>query len=494
MLLDEFERRNPGARSTQARALIAAMRGDQALAAQLNTSVIDELEDIYASTDDPVARESGFSPLLDVYSLLITLSVQRGDSAAAFQLVERSRARVLRDLLVQRRIATRDPGESELLARYQSLRSRMAATPAGAPASDVTRLRSDLEALEERIRSEHPSLLELVAPAPVTLADAEELARTHDLDLVEYYLTGAGVLIWHISPESARVAEVSIPNELLNRKIGAVVESMRSPDAPFDAKTAHELYLLLLDPIADQLGRRPVVVIPHQRLHRLPFSALTTDRDGDRFVADEWALSYAPSLSVLAELTPRPWPAEPRVLMLSSAAIGTTLDEQLHHTGARITPVRNASETAAKRMVPGYDIVHIDAHGEFDRLVPLESCVELAPGDEDDGRLTAAEMFGLDLDAARLVVLAACETGVSGNTSSGELTGIPRALLYAGADSVLLSRWRIDDRATRRWLTSFYAATGDSLPRRVAAASRSVRQAEGTEHPHFWASFFLIGL
>ena len=76
------------------------------------------------------------------------------------------------------------------------------------------------------------------------------------------------------------------------------------------------------------------------------------------------------------------------------------------------------------------------------------SYVALAPGGADDGKLTAAEMFGLPLDNSRLVVLSACETGRAEATHANEILGLERALIYAGAGDagavVLGSRFRRD--------------------------------------------------
>jgi tetratricopeptide (TPR) repeat protein len=112
-----------------------------------------------------------------------------------------------------------------------------------------------------------------------------------------------------------------------------------------------------------------------------------------------------------------------------------------------------------------------------------------------DGWVTAAEMTLMDLRGTELVVLAACETGL-GDPSSGEgVFGVRRALLLAGAKSVLGSLFKVPPAQTLTLTERFYANLGAGLDR-----EESLREAQlgflrnpATRHPFFWASFVLTG-
>ncbi len=103
-------------------------------------------------------------------------------------------------------------------------------------------------------------------------------------------------------------------------------------------------------------------------------------------------------------------------------------------------------------------------------------------------------MYGLPLDAAKFVVLSACDTGSVRATHANEVIGMVRGLLFAGADALLLSAWKIDDKATAEWMRIFYAALQANPP--AAAARTAIKQLCGTpgfQHPYYWSPFLLIG-
>ena len=78
--------------------------------------------------------------------------------------------------------------------------------------------------------------------------------------------------------------------------------------------------------------------------------------------------------------------------------------------------------------------------------------------DEDDGILTAEEVAGLDLTGLDWAVLSACDTGL-GLVRVGEgVLGLRRAFQTAGARTVIMSLWSVEDRATRQWMRALYQA------------------------------------
>ena len=108
-----------------------------------------------------------------------------------------------------------------------------------------------------------------------------------------------------------------------------------------------------------------------------------------------------------------------------------------------------------------------------------------------DGILRADEIAKLDLSGCRLVVLSACQTGLGEYNSEG-VYGLQRAFKLAGAQSVLMSLWSVDDKATAELMTEFYRRliTGQDPDEALVAAQRTLR--EKGYSPDKWAAFVLL--
>ena len=113
----------------------------------------------------------------------------------------------------------------------------------------------------------------------------------------------------------------------------------------------------------------------------------------------------------------------------------------------------------------------------------------------EDGILTALEAAGLDLAGTRLVVLSACETGVGKVTEGDGVHGLRRALVIAGAETLVMSLWQVDDRATRELMTGYYKKleAGEGRSAALRAVQLQMLRNERTAHPYYWASFVPTG-
>jgi CHAT domain-containing protein len=124
----------------------------------------------------------------------------------------------------------------------------------------------------------------------------------------------------------------------------------------------------------------------------------------------------------------------------------------------------------------------------------------LASAEGDDGILTAEEVAGLDLSGVELVVLSACDTGV-GEIAAGEgVFGLRRAFQIAGARSVIMSLWSVDDLSTRAWMRALYEGrfdrdlpTADAVHEASLALLRDRRSKGLSTHPFYWAAFVAAG-
>ncbi|NNF57210.1 MAG: tetratricopeptide repeat protein [Rhodothermaceae bacterium] len=112
-----------------------------------------------------------------------------------------------------------------------------------------------------------------------------------------------------------------------------------------------------------------------------------------------------------------------------------------------------------------------------------------------DGIATAYELSGLDLRGTDLVVLSACETGL-GEIQNGEgVLGLRRAFELAGAETVVMSLWKVPDVATKELMIAFYRAleAGTGKAEALHEAAQAVRADPRWAHPYWWGAFILAG-
>ncbi|HKE17482.1 MAG TPA: CHAT domain-containing tetratricopeptide repeat protein [Kofleriaceae bacterium] len=124
----------------------------------------------------------------------------------------------------------------------------------------------------------------------------------------------------------------------------------------------------------------------------------------------------------------------------------------------------------------------------------LAGANRLSSGGED-GILTALEAAGLDLWGTQMVVLSACETGVGKVTEGDGVHGLRRALVIAGAESLVMSLWQVDDRATRELMAGFYRRLeqGEGRSEALRQVQLQMLRRPRTSHPYYWASFVPTG-
>jgi CHAT domain-containing protein len=146
-----------------------------------------------------------------------------------------------------------------------------------------------------------------------------------------------------------------------------------------------------------------------------------------------------------------------------------------------------ATRAALQLHAVGVDLVHLACHAQFRPDNPLFSALRLG-----DGWLTVRDAYELELDG-KLVTLSACETGASAVAPGDELIGLVRGFFSAGAPTLLVSMWTVDDDATATLMADVYARLrgGDSPAAALRAAQcRALRM---HNHPFFWAPFALFG-
>jgi len=158
----------------------------------------------------------------------------------------------------------------------------------------------------------------------------------------------------------------------------------------------------------------------------------------------------------------------------------------------------SASETAVTQQMPTASILHFATHGLLDYGDPTATgvrdfpgAIALAAGNGEDGLLTAAEIYDLNL-SAELVVLSACDTGRGRITGDGVI-GLSRSFIQAGVPQVMVSLWAVPDAPTAQLMTTFYEQRALTDSDAQALRQAMLIMLEDYPNPRDWAAFTLIG-
>ena len=411
-----------------------------------------------------------------LYEEALLDTFERGDQRAAFDYSERARARAFADLLARR------GGLPDAQAAPLASFAVQAALPAGALllVYVATGLRGPEAALLDAMPAE-------AAPVRACLEIAPRL------------------LLFAITSESFQAQLCPLDPNMLNARSPFLADGQRF----LRPAILRRAYDALIGPVADLLAEATqVLVVPHGPLHQLSFAALL-DPAGVPLIERLACLSYGPSATVLLSQPAQPARAGRQpCLALSYDGVAHMA---LRHVAGEATTVAQLCGGAhwpggpgilgqLESTARGFRWLHIACHGQFRVDEPLESWLDLGP----DQRLSAAAVLrGLTLDAD-LVVLSACQSGVSQIARGDEPLGLVRAFLLAGARAVLVTLWPVEDSSARLLMEHFYRALlarGDSAD--AAAALRTAQQLlrayrlpDGSQpyaEPAFWAAYIVVG-
>ena len=260
----------------------------------------------------------------------------------------------------------------------------------------------------------------------------------------------------------------------------------------------------------------------------MPFESLLTDYPdttitsywGLPYLFKDYVISYAYSLNILKNnLTSKKDINKPKLLGFSfSAPAGTNDDpavlrsenelpyssEELDRIknwikGAKLFKDEQATEDVFKSEAPAYSILHLALHGVADTTDIFESKLNFKKNEKsfEDGELHAFELYDMNLSKTELAVLSACETGI-GHQAEGEgIFSIARGFAYAGCPSIVMSLWRVNDKATAELMDYFYKYLALDMKKDVALQQAKISYMEKTDdfgaHPSNWAAFIALG-
>lgn len=380
-------------------------------------------------------------------------------------------------------------------------------------------------------------LVEIVAFRPLdphyhTLADQE----------AEHYVA----FVLHGDGDSDPVAIDLGPADAIDRTAAALRTAVSSPKGD-PVAPGKALYDQVIAPLEPHLrGKKHLIVSPDGALNTVPFAAM---RKNDAYLVGEYQFTYVTSGrdllrwgDVIGDGKGVVVVANPDFAMNGNKAVATSYFSRIkfsplpgteseanairkYFTGALTYTGKEATESRIKALHHPR-VLHLATHGFFigaksgaantrslelsdeaksevaeaeDPLVrsglALAGSASLNGGNSEDGILTALESASLDLAGTKLVVLSACQTA-TGEARNGEgVYGLRRALTTAGAETLVMSLWSVDDEATAYLMQGYYKRlkNGGGRSESLRQVQLELAKSSGVHHPYYWAGFIASG-
>ncbi len=497
---------------------------DRSLARTHYLEAVSHLERVRTELRGEDLRLAFLQDKLKVYEDLIELSLEDGSDQSVrevFDLVERARGRALLDLMtgaLDVRIRATDPKDVQALEHLRALTEELnglytlLARDEGklrkTPDLDDQALRLEAEHRERQIERLLRQLQVRRAPSsvhdiPLIRLEDVQASLQEDETLLAYYTIEDEILAFVVTSDSVTLkrgltsaAQVMDVADRLWAQMNRFaygpeyVEAHRTQLADLCSHHMEELYSQMIRPLAPFMRGRRIIVIPHGVLHYLPFHAFENE---GRALIDDYEITYAPSASILRLCSTLHSRCSGHPLLIGVAAHGLPNVRREIAAIAALLPSaeilldETATREGLRQACQNSNLIHLACHSVFRPESPLFSSLWL-----DDGWLSVHDVYNLELNAD-LVTLSACNTGISHVAPGDELLGLVRAFFYAGAASLVVSLWPVDDFSTAAFMEKFYASlqTGVSKASALRSAMLGMRAADA--HPYYWAPFILLG-
>jgi CHAT domain-containing protein/uncharacterized protein HemY len=372
----------------------------------------------------------------------------------------------------------------------------------------------------KRLENQYPEYFNLkFNSASPSIAQLQNLLPVHTA-LISYFIDekNARLYTYLISKKEFTITDKGLPAEY-DKYITGLRNSLYFMEAKTFVRVSRTLHKLLIPKIPKHVN--DLVIIPTGRMGVVPFETLITKETKGNF--DFKTLPYllrlydvryefsaglvlqkkrdatAGKISSVMLCAPVTFPEKDNLNDLPGTETEINAIANLFkgkNIGSQVLLNKQANETQIKSgSLKNFSLVHFATHGIVDENSPELSRIYLQSEDAEDGNLFAGEIYNLEFNA-QLVALSACQTGL-GKISKGEgVIGLSRALVYAGAKSIIVSFWSVADESTAALMMDFYK---NLLENPTSNYSRDLRQAKLNllkgDHaaPYYWAPFILIG-
>ncbi len=411
-------------------------------------------------------------------------------------------------------------------------------------------LNREYEKLTSLFENDFPEYYELMHSEKTVSVKQLQSILEEKTAFVEYFTGDSTTYIFTITKTNFTVKSVSI-DSTFTKSVENIIAALKTGEFYDFSKESSNLYKTLIEPISNEIaGSTKLVIVPDGIMNKIPFEMLLKSDDKThgleeyKYLVNNFEISYSPSASlyynaksekenvkktnyanlnflgcapvfakgdrngVIAENTLRSLDTLTRSSITDLR--GTII--KLPFSKDEINNVCNLFNGRGKTLIEdeateenfkekinnnSYNFVHISTHGIANEENPELSCLAFSQPDDstsnEDGFLFSGETYNLNLQGTDLLVLSACESGI-GKIAKGEgMLSLTRGFLYAGANNILYSLWKINDKFTSEFMTLFYKKMIEEKQTYSSALRETkLEMIKKGVFPGLWASLVLV--
>ena len=423
------------------------------------------------------------------YYELCSLRISQGHFAEALCTVERGRARALGDLLSKKYGIQRHNSHEFYLNCLRNLSIKNPSTILFMATHRFDKYFWVLEGGEIQFKSLKYKVAKDAIELLTCLLKGKSVPECEDRSLSAYY------------------GLKSSSREIKGKSRQRLVEEEEEEEEKEDTNL-YQWYNDIFAPIADLVHRQDIIIIPEGEDFMVPFCALCDHND--KFLSETFRIRLIPSLTALRMIQESPGDyhsvtgavivgnpsVPPQTKLQSLPEASKEALEIAELLGVSATLGDEATKRHVLQRIREVSLIHIAAHGDPERgeIALASSFPSRRSPRKDDFMLTMEDVAKVGT-RAKLVVLSCCHSGKGQIMKSEGVVGISRAFLAAGARSVLVTLWAVDDRATKEFMIRFYG----HLKRDKLSASEALHQTmkwmrdSKRYRVNEWAPFVLFG-
>jgi CHAT domain-containing protein len=376
--------------------------------------------------------------------------------------------------------------------------------------TDIREYEIALGKLQEKINELPGYKAKKFAKSIPTVAQVQKLLSKKTA-LLSYHLSENKMVILCITANDLSYAKSVIDSTFFNtiKFLKASLNNYKGEQKYDGAKSSVQLYNAAIKPILGKIQHvENLLIIPDDELNNLPFEALT--EGNGNFVLNKYKVQYQYSTALLRDDIKKNIANKTILAMAPFASKGNDEFSKLLYSKNEIENLHGnilMDSTATKKNFLAFaeksGILHLATHTIVNDTIPEKSLIAFYPFTglpAIENNLYVQEIYNLKLDATKLVILSACETG-TGKLAKGEgLMSLARAFTYAGCPNIIGSLWKADDKSTAWIMNRFYSYYNDGTDAATALQKAKLDYVQSPEiekrfkSPNYWAHLVLTGV